>query len=133
MADSVDSASSSRANSAPTSTSDSAGAGGGASLAIFLWFQIETHEHAMFVGEVSNDASQRCGKLLDQGRNSDNLLVLGEHWLLKNVNHRQLVATFEVLLADRAQILHRFARSLRRAGDIQAQLVALRARSLDRG
>src|SRR6187551_838414 len=130
MADSVDSASSSRANSAATSTSDSAVSGGDACLAMFLRLQIEAQEYPVFVGKIANDAAQRRGQLLDQGGDGDDLFVFGEHGLLKDVDHQQFVAALEVLFADRAQIFHGLTRRWSGAGDVQAQLVAFRIRAL---
>jgi len=73
---------------------------------MFLGLQIESYEHSLFIGEVSHDAPGRRRKFLDQGGYSDDLLVSRQERLLKDVDHQQLVAVFQMRFANAAQIFH---------------------------
>lgn len=73
----------------------------------------------MFVRKITDDAPDRRWDFLDQSGNGDDLLVLRQAWLLKDIDHRKLVAIFEVFFTNCTQIFDRFAGGGRRTGDEQ--------------
>ena len=66
--------------------------------------QVQADEDALGVAHVADEPAQRQRQFLDQGRRGDDLLALGQHGLLVDVDHLQVVAALQVLLADLADV-----------------------------
>src|SRR4029079_12652723 len=87
--------------------------------------EIEPEQHALTVGHVADEASHGQGELLDERRGGDDLLPPGEDRLLIDVDHVELVAALEVLLAHPLQGLYRLRCSTRHAGYVQSEDIPL--------
>ena len=74
---------------------------------------VETPHHPWLVGEIADDAAQRLGGELDQGRRCNHLVLLCHRRLLIDVDHLQIHPPGEVLFADPLNIgrLHRSDRA----------------------
>src|SRR3954471_12113611 len=86
------------------------------SKALMAWFmcavlaslpELQPDQRAFGVGEVADDLAYRVGQLALQRRDGDDLVVLGEARVLQEVDHLDLVAPGEVLLAHLLQVLDR--------------------------
>ena len=71
---------------------------------LFLWSQVEAHKDSVLVGHVADEPAQRLWQFLDERRGGDDLLALGQRWLLVDVDDFQFVAILEVLLANRRDV-----------------------------
>ena len=89
--------------------------------------EIEAAQDTSLVGQVADDAPQRLGQKLQQGRGRHDLVLLGEFRLLVDVDDLQVEAARQVLVADAVQVLDGALRARRRAGDEQPQQVAILA------
>jgi len=56
------------------------------------------------IEQVADDLAHRIGQLPDQSRNGHDLVVLGEPRVLEQIDHLDLVAPGEVLLAYLLQV-----------------------------
>src|SRR5262249_32237605 len=89
---------------------------------LVLMPQLQSDQRALGVGQVADDLAHRVGKLAHQRRDGDDLVVLGEARVLEQVDHLDLVAPGEVLLAHLLQVLDRGERLRRLACGVEAQL-----------
>src|SRR6185312_10011496 len=96
----------------------------------FSWFsaflEIESDEHALEVGHVSDEQAQGRRQLLDQRRDGHDLLVAGELGLLVDVDDLERVSSGEVRLADVLDARDRARRRGRGPRHVQAQHVLRR-------
>src|SRR3954447_6284754 len=100
------------------------------SYVLMAWFmfpvlgflpELQADKRPFGVGEVADDLAYRVGELAHQRRDGDDLVVLGKPRVLQEVDHLDLVAPGEVLLAHLLQVLDRSERFRRLAGGVQAQ------------
>src|SRR5690349_14262525 len=92
---------------------------------------VEADQDALLAGEVADDLADRLGELAHERRHGEDLVAGGELGVDQQVDHLDLVAAGEVLLAHPLQIGERGDRLARRARDVEAQL-PLRLRRLGR-
>src|SRR5262245_61529774 len=101
----------------PTSASPASpsGAGGRASSWLSL-LHVEADQDDVAVRQVPDEALQGGRELLDQRRHGDDLVVPGPVGLLEDVDHLELVAPGEMLLADLLRVADRARGPLGRPG-----------------
>ena len=64
-----------------------------------LRFQIQPDQNLLAIREIADDPPQGQRQFLDQRGHGDDLLSFGKHRLLVDVNHLEVVAPLEILLA----------------------------------
>ena len=69
--------------------------------------EIESQQHVIAVRHVADDPAHRQRELLDERRYCDDLLTLGENWLLVNIDDFEIVPPFEILVADGPEVVDR--------------------------
>src|SRR4051812_40374236 len=88
--------------------------------------EIEPDKQLLPPREVPYEAAQRQRKPPDQGGHREDLVARREDGLLVDIDHVEVEAPREVLLADRLDVRDGAPRLRGRAGHVQAQDVALR-------
>src|SRR6185436_16963049 len=66
--------------------------------------KIQSNQDAFRIREIADDLLDRFGQPSDEGREGENLVALGELWILHQVDHFNRVPAVEVLFADQPQI-----------------------------
>src|SRR5450759_3120475 len=68
--------------------------------------QIQPDQNPLEIRKIADDPPQGWRQFLDQGGHGDDLLSLGQHRLLIDVDHLEVVAPLEMLLADLLDIVY---------------------------
>jgi hypothetical protein len=83
--------------------------------------QVEASKDPVAVGEVADDPAQRLRRHLDQGRGGDDLEGPGFGGMGIDVDHLEIEAAGQMLVADPADVGDRVLRARGRPGDEQAK------------
>src|SRR5262245_1649335 len=86
---------------------------------------IEPDQHLLGIRQVADDPLQWLGKVSDQGRDRDNLVPLRQRGIFHQVNHLDLVAAREMLLAELREVGDRGHRLGSLARHIEPEVVAV--------
>ena len=91
--------------------------------------EIEPKQNALGLRHVADEPAKGQRQLLDQGRRGDDLLAYGQRRMLGDIHDLQLVASFQMLLANLPDVQD-CPRGLQRgAGDVEPQdVVSIGAR-----
>src|SRR5688572_13805873 len=93
-----------------------------ARLRLLARAQLQSYQRALGVGQVADDFAHRRGQLAHQGRDGDNLVVLGEPRIDQQVDDLDRITAGEVLVAQALQVAQRGERLGRLPGGVEPQL-----------
>lgn len=73
--------------------------------------EVKSEQNAIAIRQVTDNSSDRCWELFDNGGGGEDFLIFGELSMLKDIDHDQLIATTELLLTDPTQVVDGRSRS----------------------
>src|SRR5205814_5238992 len=87
--------------------------------------QVEPDQGALGVGQVTDQLSDRLGKLADEGGEREDLIAPRQLRALEEIDHLDAVAALQMLVTDFLQVCQRCERPRGLARDVEAQIVEI--------
>ena len=81
--------------------------------------EIESHKNSLTIGRIANDFRDRMRQTAHERWDGENLVAAGKPWVLEQIDDFQLVASPEIVFADRFQIRQRTQRPRRLSRDVK--------------
>ena len=82
--------------------------------------EIESHKNSLTIGQIANDFLDRMRQTAHERGYGENLVAASKPEVLEQIDDFQLVASPEIVFADRFQIRQRTQRPRRLTRDVQS-------------